>query len=193
MTKLILTDIDDTVLDYVTPFRAWMEDKGYHPVRPYGEVYNLGLIYGLDDNHAIGLIEEFTHSDHFGILAPEPCAKMVLPALKDAGYRFVAISATVDSAENRDRRMANLAEAFGFEFEDCFCTGLRLPKTPFLESYKGKSDLWVEDNFHHAVDGAEMGHETFILTRKYNEGMTHEKVRRVDTWHDIFQQMFWAD
>jgi hypothetical protein len=191
MSKLILTDIDDTVLNYVIPFRAWMEGKGYHPVRPFGEVYNLGQIYGLDDDRAMALIEEFTHSDVFGELKAETCAKEVLPRLKEAGYRFVAISATVDSKENRDRRMQNLANEFGFEFEDCFCTGLRLPKTPYLESYRGKSDIWVEDNFFHAVDGAEMGHETFIITRKYNEGMSHEKVRRVETWHEIESYLSW--
>lgn len=189
MTKLILTDIDDTVLNYVTPFRAWMEDRGFNPVRPYGEVYNLGQIYGIDDDKAIALIEEFTHSEGFGKLIAEPCAKEILPQLRDEGYRFVAISATVKTNENRDRRMQNLADEFGFEFEDCFCTGLRLPKTPYLESYKGKSDLWVEDNFDHAVDGAEMGHNTFIITRKYNEGMTHEKVRRVKTWHEIAEHL----
>lgn len=188
MNKLILTDIDDTILNYVTPFRAWMEAKGYEPVRPYGEVYNLGQIYGLDDDHAISLIEEFTHGEEFGALAPEPCALEVLPALYWEGYRFVAISATVKSKENRDRRMKNISEAFGFEFEDCFCTGLRLPKTPYLESYRGKSDLWVEDNFSHAVDGAEMGHNTFLITRLYNRDFEHERVTRVNDWHDIAEQ-----
>lgn len=187
MTKLILTDIDDTVLNYVTPFRAWMEDRGHHPVRPYGEVYNLGQIYGMDDDKAISLIEEFTHSEVFGNLKAEPCALEVLPQLKNAGYRFVAISATVKTDENRDRRMKNLANEFGFEFEDCFCTGLRLPKTPYLESYRGKSDLWVEDNAVHAVDGAAMGHRSILLTRLYNADFEHPNVTRVDNWHEIFE------
>lgn len=182
---LILTDIDETLLNYIRPFRQWMEDKGHKPVLPYESVYDLGLIFGLEEDVIIQCIADFCYTPEFKALPALDCSKQILPRLHNEGFRFVAITATVDSPEVREIRLRNLSDQFGFEFEDCFCTGLRLPKTPFLEKYKGKNEFWVEDNFQHAADGASMGHKTFLLNRDYNNSFEHGAIHRIDDWHEI--------
>lgn len=184
---LILSDIDDTVLNYQQPFWDWMLSKGLKPRTEIGEVYDLGIVLGIEADEALDLIEKFTHEDKFEHLSPEPCAAVVLPDLYRRGYRFAAITATVDSEEVREKRLRNLKEAFGFDWEDCHCTGLRKPKTPFLEGYE--ATVWVEDNFSHAVDGHEIGHTSYLISRGYNRGLSHPGVNRVDDWHDIKEKL----
>lgn len=183
--KIIITDVDDTILNYVTPFREWMSKKGYEPVIPIGTFYDLAKVYDLEEDKALSLIDEFTHSEEFENLKPEPCARLILPDLYVEGYRFVAITAVTNTPEIQKRRMSNLESAFGFQFEDCICTGLRQPKTPHLHKYRGKSEFWIEDNLHHAIDGAKMGHKTYLLDKTYNQCDQNHNFKRIKNWHDI--------
>lgn len=185
MNKLILTDVDETVLDFTTPFESWVQAKGWSISGKMRDVYDLTKLLQTDLETAIGLVGEFhTDAPEFGLLEPEPCAKVVLPRLYERGYRFVAITACVDTPEVRETRLTNLKAAFGFEFEDCHCVGLRTDKAAVLERY-GRS-IWVEDNPKHANDGARLGHRSFLLPQGYNStAVLDSGVIRVQNWHEL--------
>lgn len=180
---ILLTDIDDTILEFTNPFWEWILSKGYEPKVPKGSVYDLTIVLGVTVDEAMALIAEYTTVIEFEMLKPVNDACVVLPELYKQGYRFAAITATVDSEDVRQKRLRNLKTAFGFDWEDCHCTGLRKAKTPFLKLYE--PTLWIEDNFAHAVDGHENGHESFIITRDYNRDMHHPNVKRVESWYEI--------
>jgi FMN phosphatase YigB (HAD superfamily) len=185
MTKLILTDIDETILDFTTAFGTWVTAQGHTAKSALRENYNLATTFGITDVEAIKLIEEFHHEgEGFANLAPEPCAALVLPRLYAAGYRFVAITACVSTPEIKEARVANLEKAFGFAWEDCHCVGLRGSKAEALARYE--PTIWVEDNFNHALYGAHvLGHRTFLVERGYNVTLNDPAITRVKDWHEI--------
>ena len=182
--RLILVDIDETVLNFSDPFEKWLVSRGWEMKEKMRDVYDLTRLLDVKLDRVMEILHEYhTECEEFGMLEPESCAAVVLPQLHTLGYRFVAISAAVGTQEVRDIRANNLKNAFGFEFEDVICTGLRGDKEPILALHQPA--IWVEDNFKHAVTGAELGHKTFMITRGYNVGREHPLVTRVDGWHDI--------
>jgi hypothetical protein len=187
--RIILTDIDDTALEFTRPFQNWVRTKGYEferCIRQMKTGATIDALLGTDRETTDKLIEEFTLStDDFADLPPEPCAARVLPLMHALGYEFIAITATYPTEENRRRRAANLKKAFGFDFYHVHCTGLHQSKREILQTYE--PTFWVEDNFGHAVTGHEVGHTSLLVDRTYTRGLEHEGVRRVKNWHEILQ------
>ncbi len=182
--RLILVDIDETVLNFTDPFEKWLTGRGWELREKMRDVYDLTRLLDVKLERALEVVEEFhTQEESFRMLEPEPCAAVVLPQLHRLGYRFVAISAAVATQEVKDFRAENLKNAFGFEFEDVILTGLNGAKEPILALFQPA--IWVEDNYKHAVTGAQLGHKTFMITRGYNVGKDHPQVTRVEGWHDI--------
>lgn len=166
--KLILTDIDDTVLQFANAFEAWaVQEKGYtltQSIRFGGSIQDaIGCHRDVVDD----LIIEFsTNPSFFGVIPPEDDALAVIPVLHKMGYEFAAISSCVDGPEVTEVRRKNLEEAFGIPWLDVHCAGLMASKVSYLSKFD--SAYWVEDNSGHACVGAAMGHKTFLLERAYN-------------------------
>lgn len=177
----ILTDVDDTVLEFGDSFQKWAEDRGHVP---RGRVRNIGDIATVFDMETDdGIVEDYFHAAAFGEMTPEPDALDVLPRLHKLGVKFVAITACSDHPNVIAKRTRNLEEAFGFKWEAVHCTGVHRPKVTLLNAYK--PSVWVEDNPIHAVVGAELGHQTFLLDRPYNQSLIHPKVSRITDWYEI--------
>lgn len=184
--KLILTDVDDTVLGFSKPFQAFVHRKGYRPTRDLSEVYSITEWLGVDHETSHSLIVDFL--DHVGIdQPPEPCAAEIVPKLQALGYEFVAITACGVDPTFRERRIENLRNIFGFHFKDVHTVDLKGSKKDFLARYE--PSVWVEDHGGHACDGADLGHRSFLLDRPYNREIRHPKVIRVATWHDVAEHL----
>lgn len=189
VSKIVLTDIDDTILKFADAFQKWaVESKGYvlnQSIRDGGSIQDA---IGCHRDHVDELIIEFSQdSVQFSTIEPEPDALAVLPVLNNMGYKIVAISSCVDGPAVTTSRQKNLKAAFGFDFYHVHCVGLLQPKKLMLQSYEPA--WWVEDNFGHSLVGAEVGHETFLLDRAYNrkEIPSTSTVRRVKNWHDVLE------
>lgn len=179
----IITDIDDTILNFSDPMQAFLVEKGFNITTRLRDHHNIPKLFDLDIPGTIELIREFHRSPAMGRLLPEPCAAIVLPELYRRGHQFVAISACLDEPEVHAMRVQNLGEAFGFRFEAVHCIGLTLAKVAALQRYP--KSIWVEDVCNHAEAGAELGHRAFLLNRPYNQDSQHPGVRRVHSWHEI--------
>lgn len=182
MSRLILTDVDDTCLDFANEFERYAEGRGWKMYGRLRDIYSLEAFFGLPRDEAVALLHEFIQ-DRGHDQPAEPCAKTVIPELHAAGYEFVAITACGLDPVFRARRVRNLETAFGFRFDDVHVVNLRSPKSPILAMYD--EAIWVEDHFGHAVAGAELGHRTFLIDRPYNRGQHHPLVTRVTDWHEI--------
>jgi hypothetical protein len=188
--KLILTDIDDTILQFADAFQKWaVEKKGYklnQSIRDGGSIQDA---IGCHRDHVDELIVEFsTDPVCFSNIAPEPDALKVIPTLYGMGYQFVAISSCVDGPEVTACRRKNLEDAFGIPWLAVHCVGLLQPKTKVLEAYE--PTFWIEDNAGHAMVGDKMGHETYLLERTYNNTLPDvpfEHLYRVPNWHHVFE------
>lgn len=188
MHKLILTDVDDTVLNFSDHFQEWLEKAhGIYSQKRLRDHWNVPYTFDVTIQKSNILIDEFSTSDMMHQLRPEFCAVEVLPKLYRSGYRFVAITACTDDPKTKEYRATNLLNAFGFEWEDIHCVGLHTDKGAFLTRYD--PSIWVEDKFENAVRGAEIGHEAFILDRNHNRHFQHDDVTRIKDWHDILEKI----
>lgn len=183
MNKLILTDVDETILRFADPFQDWIEARGFKTNGRLRDIYNIEHWIGIDHDTALELMDEFGRTEAMKNQPPEECALKVLPRLHSAGYRFAAITACGTSLAFQKQRHRTLEATFGVPFADVHVVATRGSKREHLESYP--EAIWVEDSFNHAVVGAETGHRTFLLTRPYNVGLAHAGVTRVANWYDI--------
>lgn len=186
MNKLILTDVDDTVLEYATPFQDWLASyKGITSTERLRDRYSVEKSFDVTRERAIELMTEYTP---FMTDQPaEPCAAEVLPRLYRDGWRFVAITACGLSEEFRRQRLATLEKAFGFPWDAIHVVDLRTPKTTYLRRYT--PSIWVEDNLDHAIDGSKLNHNSFLLNRAYNDAEVPKGVTRVRDWHEIAEHL----
>lgn len=182
MRKLILTDVDESVLEYCNPFQMYVESKGIKTYDRLIDVYTMEAFLRVPHEEARVHIEAFAELDT-DVQPPLPCAKEVLPKLHAAGYDFSAITACGLDPVFRLKRWKGLERTFGFNWLDCHVVDLRASKGDALALHPPA--VWVEDHFNHAVTGAEMGHRTFLLDKPYNRGNDHPLVTRVNDWHEI--------
>lgn len=183
MTKLILTDLDDTAMQFADPFQDFLATKGHVIQKRMRDFHNVPKLFNLTIPETLDLVREFHRSSRMSQLPAEPCAKIVIPQLYRQGWRFVAVTACLDEPEVHAMRIENILNEFGFAFERVHCVGLKNDKRAELSSYP--SAVWVEDMFNHAVAGAKAGHQAFILDRPYNHHESHPKVQRVTDWYAI--------
>lgn len=184
MNRLILTDIDGTVLRFDLAFERWMAAQGLVARAALRDLYGIADVYGIREDEVHCYIRDFCRQDEFARLPAEDCAQTVLPRLHDAGWDFIAITAVPHEPEVVAARMENLKAVFGFDWLALHCTGTHHgSKDRILSTYRPA--IWVEDHGDNAVVGAEAGHRTFLLDRAYNENIVHPSVLRVDDWHEI--------
>jgi 5'(3')-deoxyribonucleotidase len=188
--KLILSDVDDTVLacsDALEKFCIGILHQP--PIRRLRDTYLIHHAFAVDEATSHHLCNLFWNHELIGQLEPEPCARLVLPRLYAAGYRFVAVTACLDEPLIRQRRMANLERAFGFPWEDIYCT-YQKEKADVLKLFK--PTIWVEDHWHNCQAGGKIGHNSFLLNRAHNAvDLEPPKFTRVDDWHDIERQILY--
>ncbi len=193
MTKLILTDIDDTILKFADAFQDWaVRHKGYTLNQSIRDGGSIQEAIGCHRDHVDELVIEFsTNPEFFGAIPPEEDALAVIPTLHAMGYQFAAISSCVDGPAVTASRRKNLEEVFGIPWVDVHCTGLLKPKVDYLSKFA--PTWWVEDNAGHALAGAALGHKSYLLDRPYNALDTNSlpdlpgEVNRVGSWHDVFE------
>lgn len=183
MSKIILTDIDETVLQYAAPFTAWARENGYSPQGSLRDSYSVREFLGVSEAEAVAAMERFCAEGYLDTLPPEPDALRVLPGLYAAGWRFLGITACATDLRVQKARKALLEDTFGFSWEALHMVGLGASKDLVLNAYA--PEIWVEDNWHHAGRGAVIGHRTFLLDRGHNRATTPWGVTRVQTWDEI--------
>lgn len=184
--KLLIHDIDDTILLCADAMQHYFAtEHGLITDQRLRDHHDIPKLFSIDVPTTLDLIAQFQRSSHLVRMAPEACALTVLPDLYRAGYRFIAISASL--RETSERRKQHLEATFGIPWEAVHCIGLTLCKREALEAYP--SGVWVDDLPRHAVAGAELGHRSFLIDRPYNTDHHHPAVTRVLDWHEIARHL----
>ena len=183
MSKVILTDIDETVLQYAGPFTAWCIGQGFNPQGNLRDSYSVREFLGVSEAVAIETMERFAAEGNLAHLPPEPDAARTLPDLYRSGWRFVGITAMGGGLGDQKARKALLETTFGFPWEALHVVNLGQEKTVVLNAFD--PTVWVEDNLGHAAAGAALGHRVFLLDRGHNRSRDPVGVTRVRTWDQI--------
>ena len=185
-SKVILTDVDDAILDWSTPFTEWVKAQGrWTPIcERLQECENIEKWLSCDYSETRELIHEFnSHPEIWPSFKPLPGAQEAVARLVEAGYKFVAITACDASDWSREQRWNNLVTAFGGAFDTLHCVGLGGDKSEHLGRYR--PTYWVEDKWSHAVHGADLGHRPFIMDYEHSRHHEDERITRVTNWGEI--------
>jgi FMN phosphatase YigB (HAD superfamily) len=188
MNKILLTDIDDTLLHFGHQFEEWLkEHKNFQPVQRLLEVFHIPSWLDIAQEQADNLIHEFcNHTELYSTLPVYFDALEVVPTLYQEGWRIEAITAVPDHKWVRESRQRNLQAHFGDIFSGLHLTGWeRNAKRATLEQFE--PTIFVEDAAHHAEVAAEVGHTVLMFDRKYNSHVEHENVIRVQDWRDVYR------
>ncbi len=185
--KVILTDCDGVLFDWVHGFMNYMEGRGYSPVRGWGAMYKINEVFGVDKEVTKPLVSSFNESAWIRDLTPfRDAVKYVRKLHTDHGYVFHAITSQSDCPKARQLRIENLEAVFGkgiFEVVTCLpCGG---DKDEALAKYKGTGCFWVEDKAENADVGAAAGLNSLLLAHGYNVAYNGDAVR-VNNWHEIY-------
>lgn len=189
MSKVILTDVDDALLDWTSDFQQWILDNTEHrPTTSLRDFWNIEVWLGITIEESRDLIRRFNgHEDYWPNFKALPGAKEAIENLHGMGYKFVAITACATDSWTYENRFANLRREFGAAFDTLHCVGLSQPKTEYLERYR--PTFWVEDKWKHAVDGADHGHTSFIVDYEHNRHHEDDRIIRVSGWSEIYDHI----
>lgn len=190
MARLILTDIDEVVLNWDTAFEDWYMKSyplfdGKAPEKTLRESKDIEDWLKCDYETTRTLIANFNQcKDHFPYLKPYDHALKYVNQLHKEGWSFVAITACAEDVWTHDARRENLERHFPGVFDTIHCVGLGKAKTKFLERYK--PTWWVDDKPKHAEEGGRIGHKAFLMEQHYNVGFKTRYSKPAKDWKEIY-------
>lgn len=192
MTKLILTDVDDVVLNWGMHFEQWYikiakQFNGFIPNQKLSDagIYNIEEWLNCSLDNTRKLVEQFNQcKDHFPFLTPYKDAETYIKRLHAEGYSFVAVTACSRDDWTYDARRENLNRYFPGIFDTIHCVGLSQSKVSILDRYK--PTWWIDDKTRHAEDGGRLGHKAFCMNHSYNSKDELKYSKRVNDWADIY-------
>ena len=190
--KLLVTDVDQVLLDWHEGFLEWVElNHGWkinpnHPQDSYDMVpWFLPLEFNGEELHMnesglVWLIEEFNSYPR----CLQPIDKDIeshLEDLRDYGIEIVALTSFGGCPKTGNFREEYLKVIFGDVFKEVIILPLRACKKAKLKELQ--PDWFVEDNTSHSHSGLELGIKTFILDYSYNKD---SRAIRVRDWEEIY-------
>jgi hypothetical protein len=181
--KVILVDCDGVLLDWMYAFQQWMKRHNYVIKNP--DVYDVGVMYGLERNEKRRLCRMFNESATIRKVPPlRDAIKYVRKLHEEHGYVFHAITSLSNDEYAQHLRTKNLQELFGpTVFEKYVYLDTGADKDEELEFYQGTGCLWVEDKVENAVAGAKVGLESVVMSHGYNQDSEFPLMRN---WKDIY-------
>ena len=191
MSKVILTDVDDAILNWSDPFQEWaLKNTDYRPSNRLQECENIEAWLGCTYEETRDFIQRFNKDpDIWPNFEPLPHAVEVVKRLhEEEGYKFVALTACDTDDWTYQHRRANLHRVFGGAFDTLHCVGLSQKKTGHLTRYRGT--YWIEDKWSHAVDGADVGHTPFLMEYGHSRGKKDVRIRNVQSWLQIEEHIY---
>ena len=188
--KLILTDADGVLFDWVSGFTEWATDVKKLKLRAdFQDYYFIEKWFCLTKQEGNELVAEYNDSAAIGFLpAYLDSIKYVNKLNQVFGYKFVVITAMGYGKYAERLRWRNLQETFGDVFVDLHITDLRQCKSEYLSQYD--STIWIEDKPSNAEAGFKLGHRTYLLEHDHNSELTtSDGITRVHTWKELYESI----
>ena len=189
--KVILTDCDGVCLDWEFGFHTWMGTKGYTPEKQ--NLYSVATQYGLHQEDAKVLVEQFNSSASMGFLPPLRDAQYYMKLIaEELGYRFVAVTSLSADESAQKLRTCNLNKLFGdgtfveFHYLDC---GADKDEILLELANKYEGSYWVEDKYKNAEVGRDLGYETFLMEHGHSLDYWGKNITVVKNWKEIYEHV----
>jgi len=186
--KLILTDADGVLFNWVAGFNTFMEIRGHTSVTE--SEYSVSKRYNIPKDLAFNLIKEYNEGPLIEFLEPLKDSAEYVKKLADHGFRFVCVTALSNHPEAGVRRTKNIKKVFGDVFDGVHCIGMGELKYEFLNQHWKDSGLfWIEDTTHQAEAGLAAGLKPILIEHSYNEIYLVDKYPSVGNetpWKEIY-------
>lgn len=186
-SKIILTDCDGVLLDWLHGFKLWMSRHGY-TAHPYtDEDYDLSKGLGLTKQETKKWIRLFNESSAMRYLSPFRDAAYYVPLLhKKFGCMFHVITSQTKEPTAQQLRIENLKSIFGESlFEKFIFLDTGEDKDKVLETYRDTKLLWVEDKLENAEAGLDYGLTSVLISHAHNRTV-NDRIPRFNSWKDIY-------
>lgn len=189
---IILTDVDDVLLDWSGRFKTYVESKGF-TIDMNDEHSHIGHRFGVHDDYVEDLINEFVLGDEIKSLDPIGDSQHFIPLLKEKGFEFMALTSISDESHVADNRMENLERIYGehtFSLLTCLPTNSDKFEalTHFYQLFGKDIICWIDDKYKNVTDGYDIGIKDNILYHQsYNAGYKNNNIKRMNNWKEIYQ------
>ena len=183
--KVILTDCDGVILDWVYAFDQWMARHGYVVVEP--SQYQMELKYDMERVDAKRLVRMFNESAAIRKLPPlRDAIKYIRKLHEEHGYIFHAITSLSKDQYACHLRTKNLRELFGdTAFEKYVYLDTGADKDDELVKYQGTGCWWIEDKPENADCGLRFGLNSVLINHNFNQNYTGN-APTVQNWKEIY-------
>lgn len=187
MRKLILTDIDDTFLNYSDPFLKFLK----LPLPEDGEridryhKYVQRYLPDITPEELNQKVFQFNTSEEFSKLEPFKNSLEHIERLYNDGYEFLAISSCGENPQTKSLRDKNIVDVFGENiFKDVILLPQEARKLSVLKDYEDSGLIWLEDNVKNYNDGYNLGLRSALVVTPYNDH-DHDHIDEHDHWETI--------
>ena len=176
--KVLLTDVDEVLLQWCKGFSMFMLNKGYKTKQKLPKYWDLKnwLDPNLTQEEIQKLINDFNSSAEFGKLKPYNGARETLEIIRSKGYAIVAISSCSDSKEIIALRECNLEAHYPNLIDVVICLPLDASKREILSQFS--KSVWIDDQPHNVLAGMQVGHDSYIMDRPWNTGGNFKRIHR---------------
>jgi len=183
--KVILTDCDGVILDWVYAFDQWMARHDYKIID--NSQYQMDQKYGLDAKEAKRLVRMFNESAAIRKLPPlRDAIKYIRKLHEEHGYIFHAITSLSKDQYACHLRTKNLRELFGdTAFEKYVYLDTGADKDDELVKYQGTGCWWIEDKPENADCGLRFGLNSVLINHNFNQNYTGNALT-VQNWKEIY-------
>jgi FMN phosphatase YigB (HAD superfamily) len=187
--KVILTDVDGVLLDWLFAYTQWMDKHGYTVVKGGENEYDVTKRYGLDKVEKERLVRMFNESAWIRKLPPlRDAIKYVKKLHEDHGYVFRVISSLSNDYYAQHLRTKNLIEMFGPSvFESFVYLDTGADKDEALEQYRDSGCFWIEDKPENAILGQKIGLKSILVAHNFNNTREAQWLPRASNWKEIYE------
>ena len=180
--KILLTDVDGVLFDWVGAFGVFAQSKGYKLKMKTPTTWDMNEWFGADNSTIKALIKEFNSGADFANLPIFSDAKDVIPKLANR-YDLVAISCCSKDPKTVSLREKNL-NLLGVKFKEIHCLDFTESKADLLASYS--PTIWLEDRPEGAETGHKAGHKSFLRNTTYNTSFYHPEITRINCLRELY-------
>lgn len=190
--KLFLTDVDDTLLKWVSGFINFIKKLNYKTITKYPQSWMMtnwisnSSGYPVQKDEILTLISLFNKSQEFSKLAKYDNAFEVLTKFKNRNYKIIAITSCNNDTETQKNRQENLNKEFPDLIDKLICLPLGSCKKKKLEMYK--SSIWLDDNFVNVQQGHDLGHLSFMVCHSWNKDLSGD-FKKITDLRELLEYM----
>lgn len=187
--KIILTDADGVLVNWLARFDQFMEESGYKLIPGTENFYSMTNRYGITDIEAYDLIKAYNRGHFLTELTAYADSLEYIPKLADHGFRFVVITSISSHPDAIKYRTQNLKNLFGDIFIEIICLETASPKDHILKLWEGSEFFWIEDHIGNAEVGHILGLKSLLIQQKHNSHYETEHFKIVgpnEPWKEIY-------